>query len=163
MFQQIKYSVSHLYVEDSRPWLVGPSGGKDSTMLAALTFDATTSIPPEQRQKPVSVIGTDTCVEIPAMSEIVKGTLDRVRRGSDQHGFNFDVNLVKPLLEKSLREHDRTRRPTAESRLPPVHPAIDQVNLFANQRIGHWRDAILHVRAQVRGDHGSRDIAARVL
>ena len=40
MFHEIKASLQQLYLEDKRPWLVGFSGGKDSTMLASLIFDA---------------------------------------------------------------------------------------------------------------------------
>ena len=85
MFQEIKDSLSRLYVEDPRPWLLGFSGGKacperserDSTMLAALIFDAVMSVPAEQRKKAVSVVSTDTRVEIPAIAEIVEGRLFR--------------------------------------------------------------------------------------
>jgi DNA sulfur modification protein DndC len=48
MFQDIKSSLRQLYRENQRPWLVGFSGGKDSTMLASLIFDAVLSIPAEQ-------------------------------------------------------------------------------------------------------------------
>jgi DNA sulfur modification protein DndC len=60
MFQEIKASLRQLYLEDKRPWLVGFSGGKDSTMLASLIFDAVLSIPAEQRKKPISVFCTDS-------------------------------------------------------------------------------------------------------
>jgi DNA sulfur modification protein DndC len=52
IFQDIKRSLRQLYLKDERPWLVGFSGGKDSTMLASLVFDAVLSIPAEQRTKP---------------------------------------------------------------------------------------------------------------
>ncbi len=70
-----------LYLDDKRPWLVGFSGDKDSTLVAALVFDAVMSISPEQRKKPVTVLCTDTRVEIPAIAEGVESTLDRMRRG----------------------------------------------------------------------------------
>lgn len=35
-FQSIKQSLQDLYLQDQRPWLVGFSGGKDSTLVAAL-------------------------------------------------------------------------------------------------------------------------------
>ena len=38
MFQNIKASLQQLYREDERPWLVGFSGGKDSTMLASMGY-----------------------------------------------------------------------------------------------------------------------------
>ena len=37
-------------------------------MLASLIFDAVLSIPAEQRRKPISVLCTDTRVEIPAIA-----------------------------------------------------------------------------------------------
>jgi DNA sulfur modification protein DndC len=74
-YARIRDLLCHLYLEDNRPWLVGFSGGKDSTMLASLIFDAVLSVPAEQRKKPISILCTDTRVEIPAISERVKGTL----------------------------------------------------------------------------------------
>lgn len=64
-YQDIKQSLRRLYLEDNRPWLVGFSGGKDSTMLASLVVDAALSLPPAERTKPISVVCTDTRVEIP--------------------------------------------------------------------------------------------------
>lgn len=102
MFHEIKDSLRRLYLEDSRPWLVGFSGGKDSTMLAALIFDAAISVPADLRQKPVSVVCAGTRVEIPAIAEMVGGTLDGIRRASDQYGLNIEANLLKPILEQSF-------------------------------------------------------------
>jgi hypothetical protein len=78
-FQDIKAGLRHLYLEDKRPWPVGFSGGKDSTMPVSLAFDPIVSIPPEQRKKEVSVVRTDTRVEISAIAEIIGGTLDPMR------------------------------------------------------------------------------------
>jgi DNA sulfur modification protein DndC len=100
--QDIKDSLRHLYLEDERPWLVGFSGGKDSTMLASLDFEVVLSIQARQRKKPVSVLCTDTRVEIPAIAEMVEGTLDRMRRCSQQHELNIDANLLKPTIEESF-------------------------------------------------------------
>jgi hypothetical protein len=94
MFHEIKASLRQLYLEDARPWLVGFSGGKDSTMLASLILDVVISIPAEQRKKPISVLCTDTRVEIPAIAEMIEGTLDRMRKCSDQNGLNIDANLL---------------------------------------------------------------------
>ena len=84
-YRDIKDLLSQLYLEDERPWLVGFSGGKDSTMLASLIFDAILSIPAAQRKKPVSVLCTDTRVEIPAIAETIEGALARMRRFSQQN------------------------------------------------------------------------------
>lgn len=80
VYQNIKSSLRQLYLEDERPWLVGFSGGKDSTMLASLVFDAVLSLPPDHRTKPVSVLCTDTRLEIRAIVEMVEGTLAKMRK-----------------------------------------------------------------------------------
>jgi len=97
MFQEIKTSLRQLYLEDARPWLVGFSGGKDSTLLASVIFDAVLSIPAEQRKKPISILCTDTRVEIPAIAEMIEGTLDRMRKCSQQNGLNIEANHVAPI------------------------------------------------------------------
>lgn len=61
MFREISKTLRQLYLDDARPWLVGFSGGKDSTLVAALVFDAVLSVPPEQRTKPVTILSTDKC------------------------------------------------------------------------------------------------------
>ena len=53
-YQEIKNALRQLYLDDPRPWLLGFSGGKDSTMVASLVLDAVLSVPPDQGKKPVA-------------------------------------------------------------------------------------------------------------
>ena len=101
-FQQIRDRLRQLYLEDPRPWLVGFSGGKDSMLVSALVFETVLSVPTEQRTKPVSILCTDTRVEIPAISEGVETVLDRMRRFSQQEGLNIEAHLLKPPPEQSF-------------------------------------------------------------
>src|SRR4030042_802886 len=101
-YRDIRGTISQLYMEDERPWLVGFSGGKDSTMLASLVFDVVLAVPAEQRKKPVSVLCTDTRVEIPAISEMVEGTLAKMNKFSQQNGLNIETSLLKPPSEESF-------------------------------------------------------------
>jgi DNA sulfur modification protein DndC len=59
-YRVIKDSLRKLYLDDPRPWLVGYSGCKDSTMVASLVFDGVLSVPPDQRKKSVAMLCTDT-------------------------------------------------------------------------------------------------------
>ena len=128
-YQEIKNSLVNLYLSDERPWLIGFSGGKDSTMLASLVFDSVLSISPEQRKKPISVLCTDTRVEIPAIVDMVEGTLDKMRKCSEQHELNMDVNLLRPPSEQSFWVNiigrgypppNRTFRWCTQGRLGPI-------------------------------------------
>jgi DNA sulfur modification protein DndC len=150
-FQDIKRSLRELYVEDNRPWLVGFSGGKDSTMLASLVFDVVLSIPPEQRKKPVPVLCTDTRVEIPAIAGMIEGTLERMRKCSQQHNLNIDANLLQPTIEESFWVNLIGRGyppPNRTFRWCTQRLKIDPVNVFVKQRLGHWGEAILLLGAR---------------
>ena len=83
MFQDIKASLQQFYREDERPWLVGFSGGKDrhpsADGLASLIFDAVLAIPAEQTARPVYRMPS-TVFTIPAIAEMIEGTLDGRRK-----------------------------------------------------------------------------------
>ena len=150
-YRDIRDSLSQLYVEDDRPWLVGFSGGKDSTMLASLIFDAVLSVPAAQRKKPVSVLCTDTRVEIPAIVEMVEGTLTRMQKFSQQNDLNIEVNLLRPPPEQSFWVNIIGRGyppPNRTFRWCTQRLKIDPVTVFVNQRLGHWGEAILHLGAR---------------
>lgn len=151
VYQEIKASLREMYLKDERPWLVGFSGGKDSTMLASLLFEVVALIPSGQRKKPVSVLCTDTRVEIPAIAEMVEGTLDRMRKFSEQSGLSVETSLLKPTFEESFWVNIIGRG------YPPPRPTfrwctqrmkIDPVSAFVKQRLGHWGEAILHLGAR---------------
>jgi DNA sulfur modification protein DndC len=157
-YRDIKDALSQLYVVDDRPWLVGFSGGKDSTMLASLIFDAVLSIPATQRKKPVSVLCTDTRVEIPAIVEMVEGTLARMHKFSQQNDLRIEVNLLRPPPEQSFWVNVIGRGyppPNRTFRWCTQRLKIDPVTVFVNQRLGHWSEAILHLGAR-RAESSSR-------
>ena len=54
--------VQALYRADTLPWIVGYSGGKDSTAALQLIWLALRELPPVDRHKPLHVISTDTLV-----------------------------------------------------------------------------------------------------
>jgi DNA sulfur modification protein DndC len=120
-------------------------------MLASLIFDAVLSIPAEQRKKPISVLCTDTRVEIPAIAEMIEGTLDRMRKCSEQNNLNIDANLLKPLIEESFWVNIIGRGyppPNRTFRWCTQRMKIDPVNALVKQRVGHWGEAILLLGAR---------------
>ena len=60
-----------LYQDDAVPWVIGYSGGKDSTAIVQLVWLALQELPANARSKPVHVISTDTLVENPVVSNWV--------------------------------------------------------------------------------------------
>ncbi len=157
-YEDIKSALRQLYIEDDRPWLVGFSGGKDSTMLASLIFEAVLSFPIERRTKPISVLCTDTRVEIPAIVEMVEGTLEKMRKCSEKNSLRIDVNLLRPPADQSFWVNIIGRGyppPNRVFRWCTQRMKIDPVTIFVQQRLGHWGEAILHLGAR-RAESSSR-------
>jgi len=152
-YHEIRERLAQLYRDDPRPWLVGYSGGKDSTLVAALVFDAVMSLSPEQRTKPITVLCTDTRVEIPAIAEGVESALDRMRRCSQQHNLNIEAHLLKPPPEQSFWVNIIGRGyppPNRIFRWCTQRLKIDPVTSFVQNRLtnGHWSEAFLHLGAR---------------
>lgn len=148
---EIRDSLRELYLSDQRPWLVGYSGGKDSTMLASMIFTVVGSIPPDQRTKPVSILCTDTRVEIPAIVEMIEGSLAKMQKYSREQDLNIDVHLLRPPVEESFWVNIIGRGyppPNRNFRWCTQRMKIDPVNKFVQKRLGHWGEAILHLGAR---------------
>ena len=158
LYEDIKNELRQLYTEDDRPWLVGFSGGKDSTLVAALIFETVLSLPMERRTKPISVLCTDTRVEIPAIVEMVEGTLEKMRKCSEKNELRIDVNLLRPSADQSFWVNIIGRGyppPNRVFRWCTQRMKIDPVTTFVQQRLGHWGEAVLHLGAR-RAESSSR-------
>lgn len=79
-----------------RPWVVGFSAGKDSTLLLQLTLEAILSVSPDLRRRPVHVLSNDTLVESPVYSAWVRETLTHVANGVDALGLPVKVAITHP-------------------------------------------------------------------
>src|SRR5271168_626751 len=71
--------IRELYLCDAVPWVVGYSGGKDSSAVLQLVWNAIRDLPEEQRTKPVHIITTDTLVEQPLVAAWVDTSHTRTR------------------------------------------------------------------------------------
>lgn len=76
--EQAESEVIDLYLSDSIPWVVGYSGGKDSTAVLQLIWTALRKLGEKELTKPVHVISTDTLVENPIVASWVTKSLDKM-------------------------------------------------------------------------------------
>jgi DNA sulfur modification protein DndC len=88
--------IRDLYCSDDVPWVVGYSGGKDSTATLQLVWLALASLAPEQRKKPVHVISTDTLVENPVVAAWVTRSLVTMEAGAKKAGLPIKPHRLTP-------------------------------------------------------------------
>ncbi len=87
-----------LYLEDGIPWVVGYSGGKDSTAVLQIVWLALAGLPAEQRTKTVHVISTDTLVENPVVAAWVTHSLDMMADAASEQELPIEPHRLTPTV-----------------------------------------------------------------
>lgn len=94
--------VRAIYRADARPWVLGFSGGKDSTASLQLVWYALAGLTESERTKPVYVIASDTLVETPVIVDRIDGALDAIAQRAAEAQLPISANKVRPTVEDSF-------------------------------------------------------------
>lgn len=93
----------YLYDENStRPWIIGFSGGKDSTMLLQLVWTAISKLDGILRQREIHVVCNDTLVENPKIVQNIKSTLAKIQKAAAEQDLPIFVHQTTPRLEDTF-------------------------------------------------------------
>lgn len=103
-FRRTKLDLADEYSDTSQhyPWIVGYSGGKDSTLLLQLVAEMLMERAPNERPRPVHVICNDTRVESPVLSAYVDKMLARLKNAAKALELPITVHKTEPLLEQTF-------------------------------------------------------------
>jgi len=89
--------IKELYLADQIPWVVGYSGGKDSTAVLQLVWTALQELKQEGKcHKNVHVISTDTLVENPIVAMWVEKSLERMLEAKIQQDIPIQPHRLTP-------------------------------------------------------------------
>ncbi len=95
--------VRKLYLEDEIPWVIGYSGGKDSTAAVQLVWLALKELSAEERNhKTIHVISTDTLVESPVVAKAVEQSLELMEAESIKQEMPFVPHRLTPKYEDTF-------------------------------------------------------------
>jgi len=89
-----------------KPWIIGFSGGKDSTVMLTLVWEALLTIRempiPFQLRRPVYVVCNDTLVENPIIVEYSERVLSKISIAAREQDLPIFVRKTIPRLEDSF-------------------------------------------------------------
>ena len=85
-----------VYKNDNRPWIIGYSGGKDSTVVVQLAFTMLESLSPKERHKPIYVVSSDTLIENPIVLGYLKEASQLINEGAKAKGLPLYSEMVHP-------------------------------------------------------------------
>lgn len=104
-FEQIKVltkEIKELYLDSDNGFVVGWSGGKDSSAVLQLVWNAVKQIPVEQRHKTIYVISTDTRVENPIVANWVRQSHQKMREAAAAQQMPIEPHLLYPDLKDTF-------------------------------------------------------------
>lgn len=100
--KDIHSEIQEIYLSNDFPWVIGYSGGKDSTATVQLVWNALTALEPELRRKNVFIIASDTLVEAPNIAEKIDATLTRMSTVARENGLPFETAKVVPEVSDTF-------------------------------------------------------------
>ena len=146
--ERLKETVRQLYLCDDIPWVIGYSGGKDSTATLQLVWMAISELDESQRQKAIHIINTDTLVESPVISRWAKESLNKMEIKSKEKNLPFVTHVLIPDYNNTFWVNLIGRGypyPRKKFRWCTARLKIDPVNEFIKQKIAEHGEVILVV------------------
>lgn len=157
--------IQDLYRADPKPWVIGYSGGKDSTAVLRLVFEALRELPKAQRTKPVFVVSSDTLVETPVVVSLIGETLASVQQAATMAELPISVAQVTPKTAETFWVNLLGRgypAPTRQFRWCTERMKIDPISEFIRDKVARFGEVIVvlgsrtqesDTRAQVMKKH----------
>jgi len=96
--EDIYEEIRTVYLNDTRPWILGFSGGKDSTCMVQLVWNALSKLSPEPLDKKIYVVSSDTLVESPQIVERITTSLDKMEKAAKKSHIPISTNLLRPPI-----------------------------------------------------------------
>jgi DNA sulfur modification protein DndC len=144
--QDIYEEICDVYRRYPQPWVIGYSGGKDSTAVLQLVWKALEGLKPEERQKPVFVIASDTKVETPVIVDYIDNTLRRINETAKTAGMPFHAEKVMPTLNDSFWVNLIGRgypAPTSRFRWCTERMKIRPADRFIQEKVTQYGEVIM--------------------
>lgn len=138
--------IQQTYLRYPHPWVIGYSGGKDSTAVMQLVWIALKQLAPAQRTKPVYVIASDTRVETPVIVDHIDNTLNKVNKAADAQNLPFSARKVMPNLDESFWVNLLGRgypAPTVKFRWCTERMKINPANRFIKNKVEEHGEVIM--------------------
>ena len=94
--------VQKVYCADNRPWVIGYSGGKDSTAIVTLIYLALLSLDESKRTKKVYIVSSDTLVETPLVIDHVNKSLESIGNQARRDNLPITTHKVLPKPDRTF-------------------------------------------------------------
>lgn len=144
--EDIEARTRDIYLADGRPWVIGYSGGKDSTCALQIIWRAIAALPEAKRTKPIYVLSSDTLVETPVIVNYIDSALEAINREADAQALPITAHKVVPEVSDSFWVNLIGRgypAPSRRFRWCTERLKIDPANAFIRQRVAEYGEVVM--------------------
>lgn len=100
--EDIHAEIREVYTSSGLPWVIGFSGGKDSTATLQIVWEALSALPSEELRAPVYVIASDTLVETPMIVDHINESLRKINVTAAEQGLPISAHKVVPKTTETF-------------------------------------------------------------
>lgn len=104
VWETIVSNIKAEYLSETQkyPWIIGFSGGKDSTLVTHAVLEALLDVRPSQRTRPVHIVSNDTLVESPLVIAHLNKVQSQIKAATEKLGLPVTVVTTQPDPDKSF-------------------------------------------------------------
>lgn len=156
-----KKIIKNIYLKNKFDWLVGYSGGKDSSVLTQIIIEALEEIDKTKLKNKIHIVSSDTLIENPIVLKQLNESLQLLKKYVLRKKLPISIHLVKPDIDESFwvnligrgypLPNQSFRWCTDRLKIKPMNKYLEEIKLSSNKEIL----TVLGVR---KGESSSRDI-----
>ena len=149
--EELEAEIQAVYLENNMPWIVGYSGGKDSTATLQLIWNALLKLPRAQLKKPVYILSSDTLVETPVIVGHIITNIELMKATIKKHDLPFEALIVKPKVFDSFWVNLLGRgypAPSTQFRWCTDRLKIKPANTFIEERLQEFGNVAIILGAR---------------
>lgn len=150
-YEKLYQKVQNIYLADNRPWVIGYSGGKDSTATLQLVWSSLKKLPREKLKKKIYVISSDTFVETPVIVDYIDCIHDSINEAAREQNLPFEAVKVTPKFEDTFWVNLIGKgypAPYSKFRWCTDRLKIEPANRFITTKIAHYGEVIVVLGAR---------------
>lgn len=156
--------IQNIYRADTRPWVVGFSGGKDSTVVLSLIYFAIKLLSEDDRHKHVYVVSSDTRVETPVVVDMIRSSIDSINKMAPVDGVPISAHSVVPDTEETFWVNLLGKgypAPTKAFRWCTERMKIDPVSAFIRDKVARFGEVVVVLGARSQESSTRAQVIAR--
>ena len=100
--EELIEEIRYVYKSDDRPWVIGYSGGKDSTTVVELVYKMLLGLREEERHKNVYIVSSDTLIENPLIKIYLSKMNELLGQAADRDRLPIKSAMVTPPANNSF-------------------------------------------------------------